>query len=680
MLVKIQIGSFELQESWNGLLSRCLLCSTVLIVSLAITPTVVSQDRSNDILLVSVGESSDDYADAATHLFGLLAGADGFADARVDLVQDSNIESLADGFYDQNPEDVRLRLQVAQGYRQVILIPTINTTPNGTIEYTEFGGGPMDVYDDAPLDNKYFAPEVFYEGVNQLSKLILNAGSTPVIFLPNNADEQVNDFGPVMQRVANGVGLNLIPGAQAVQAAGSISSAEEQFLYACSIFTQLTGLNASSSTYSPVGISSETAVALGNTAETTLNSYQVAERYTTSYELDGAVVYRNLDVSSDQFNDVVRYMYKGSSTHDWTRDALNTIVNSNPLTTAARRKLGTRNGFTFGTRYWHPDDISSQGFKFGLEPNEAAFMYVSGSWNGADAQTVIDLSQANMIPMAFDWIKSFAIPPAVRGTASTVDALDYHSCSELYFNYTERGWKLIPLTIGMGRINEAVPNFVASDDAVHISDPLLYMNANMMLSSALGTDFPFPDEITPADLHRGSYTTEQIRTAAVIGHELIKELAYLSETGGFVPDSNLQISTDDLLGAQVGQQYSFQLSASGGDADYSWEIVSDGGLPQGLTLSSDGLISGTVMDDFETWDAAIKVTDGTGAFRKSGVQLSTGVLLGDVNLDGTVDFLDISPFIALLSNGDYQAEADCDQSGAVGFLDISPFISILSAL
>ena len=53
-------------------------------------------------------------------------------------------------------------------------------------------------------------------------------------------------------------------------------------------------------------------------------------------------------------------------------------------------------------------------------------------------------------------------------------------------------------------------------------------------------------------------------------------------------------------------------------------------------------------------------------------------LLGDVNLDGTVDFLDISPFIALLASGQFQLEADIDASGAVDFLDISPFIGILS--
>lgn len=53
-------------------------------------------------------------------------------------------------------------------------------------------------------------------------------------------------------------------------------------------------------------------------------------------------------------------------------------------------------------------------------------------------------------------------------------------------------------------------------------------------------------------------------------------------------------------------------------------------------------------------------------------------LPGDVNLDGIVNFLDISPFISLLSGGGFQLEADVNQDGAVNFLDISPFISLLS--
>ena len=54
------------------------------------------------------------------------------------------------------------------------------------------------------------------------------------------------------------------------------------------------------------------------------------------------------------------------------------------------------------------------------------------------------------------------------------------------------------------------------------------------------------------------------------------------------------------------------------------------------------------------------------------------VLLGDVNLDGQVNLLDVAPFVAVLSSGIYQREADCNQDGTVDLLDVDPFIQILS--
>jgi arylsulfatase A-like enzyme len=54
------------------------------------------------------------------------------------------------------------------------------------------------------------------------------------------------------------------------------------------------------------------------------------------------------------------------------------------------------------------------------------------------------------------------------------------------------------------------------------------------------------------------------------------------------------------------------------------------------------------------------------------------VLLGDVNLDGVVSFLDVSPFIEVLATTGDQREADCNEDGIVNFFDIAFFISILS--
>ena len=54
-------------------------------------------------------------------------------------------------------------------------------------------------------------------------------------------------------------------------------------------------------------------------------------------------------------------------------------------------------------------------------------------------------------------------------------------------------------------------------------------------------------------------------------------------------------------------------------------------------------------------------------------------LIGDVNQDGEVNFLDIAPFISILSSDGFLEEADINEDGVVDFLDISPFIDVLSS-
>jgi len=57
---------------------------------------------------------------------------------------------------------------------------------------------------------------------------------------------------------------------------------------------------------------------------------------------------------------------------------------------------------------------------------------------------------------------------------------------------------------------------------------------------------------------------------------------------------------------------------------------------------------------------------------------TSSFLLGDVSQDGSVNFSDISPFISLLTTGDYLAEGDINGDGLVDFSDISPFIALLT--
>ena len=53
-------------------------------------------------------------------------------------------------------------------------------------------------------------------------------------------------------------------------------------------------------------------------------------------------------------------------------------------------------------------------------------------------------------------------------------------------------------------------------------------------------------------------------------------------------------------------------------------------------------------------------------------------LLGDVNLDGQVDLLDVVPFIDLIANSRFQLEADINQDGVVNLIDVAPFVELLT--
>ena len=114
------------------------------------------------------------------------------------------------------------------------------------------------------------------------------------------------------------------------------------------------------------------------------------------------------------------------------------------------------------------------------------------------------------------------------------------------------------------------------------------------------------------------------------------------------------------------------LTTSAQSFSMDWYTI-DGGGGQ----SSDGTfeLNGTIGQP----DAGVALTGGgftlTGGFQ---LPAADAVLLGDVNQDGVVNLLDVDPFIALLTNGTFQAEADCNQDGVVNLLDVDPFIAILA--
>ena len=98
------------------------------------------------------------------------------------------------------------------------------------------------------------------------------------------------------------------------------------------------------------------------------------------------------------------------------------------------------------------------------------------------------------------------------------------------------------------------------------------------------------------------------------------------------------------------------------------DVTLSGRFEDGSAFSFDLNSAESFIEDFFSSNATLTVT-----------LVPTTTLLGDCNLDGVVDFLDISPFIGILASVTFLTEADCNEDGIVDFLDIAFFIEILSA-
>ena len=85
-----------------------------------------------------------------------------------------------------------------------------------------------------------------------------------------------------------------------------------------------------------------------------------------------------------------------------------------------------------------------------------------------------------------------------------------------------------------------------------------------------------------------------------------------------------------------------------------------------------GLITNEPINNFE-----IRSTTGSDGILVDEIYLER-ILLGDVNIDGVVDLLDVEAFVELVTLQEFQAEADVNEDGVVDLLDVAPFIEILT--
>lgn len=169
--------------------------------------------------------------------------------------------------------------------------------------------------------------------------------------------------------------------------------------------------------------------------------------------------------------------------------------------------------------------------------------------------------------------------------------------------------------------------------------------------------------------------------------DLTDTARYVSDfaTGGSNPNTGA-----DVVGSAFGTLYSLGTGTyavtTTGDVDnyvltldaageaFAVSQINSGGLLRIIVTPADAAVQATYAGPGIFFDPppaipVLNVTATTGG---------GGTLKGDVNLDGNVTFLDINPFISLLTTNGYSAEADCDCDGDLDFLDIQPFIDFLS--
>lgn len=220
------------------------------------------------------------------------------------------------------------------------------------------------------------------------------------------------------------------------------------------------------------------------------------------------------------------------------------------------------------------------------------------------------------------------------------------------------------------------------------------------IAAFMGTELPdstCPDGESFLNLIRGQRKPEQRRAIVMssfrgdLGLKTNDGWKFIDSSGGGGRDPSFDSSNgrDAPRGTNRGvpKQLFHQATDIGEDNNLINSFTADAQIRTAITdeVGEDllGLMDALRINN--STDLFQRVPDNDGDGQSNADEVANGsdpnfreVRLGDVNLDGFVNFLDINPFITLLSTNTYQCEGDADESGVVDFLDIAAFIDLLS--
>ena len=108
------------------------------------------------------------------------------------------------------------------------------------------------------------------------------------------------------------------------------------------------------------------------------------------------------------------------------------------------------------------------------------------------------------------------------------------------------------------------------------------------------------------------------------------------------------------------------------DAFADYDLLSDLDPVSGFGVIVIGIPHQTTSGSFRMFDI---IGDAT---YSATVTPSCPVQLGDINQDGAINLLDVSPFVDLLANGAFACQADINGDGSVNLLDVDGFVALLA--
>lgn len=474
----------------------------------------------------------------------------------------------------------------------------------------------------------HWIPEATFDGVLQMSRRALNAGSTPLLLMPRGDTYPLSVLSENSYRIGNGSGIATVPGGHAVNSATGLSSPgtdtlklrKQAYLLAATLFNQITGLNAATgTTYAPADVGNATVRSdLAGKAATAVTTHASTIHYTTSRHLSGIASYRTITPPNNR----VRYAFTGTSTENGIGDKLDELIQASGHI-AAPHARPTSDGQT-----WTQAVFDRTKSTFDAAPNEYLFLY--GRDTQISAQSLISYNQANLVPIFVDR----HYDGVQTGDLSTRILLrDLHERTDHIFSYNYyQGWKGMFLHLGHARLNDVDSSIIYSGDGTHMTSENYYMAAAMMFTSVLGKD-----PTAPAGL-----TAKQLKGFKV-GNQMAKELAFLSETTAYTPESTLAAVPPTPLTIARWETFSRTFTATGGTPPYTWSESSASGLPAGLTLSAAGVLSGAVTSSPKLWNLVLKATDSTGAISKVPFELNVTTGAGSLAVTQTTSYTAVIP-------------------------------------